>query len=170
MLVRALAVVSIVAFAGTGCCKIPDLSKEESKEESKGSSATTGEKTLVLNHESSNDPQLKITKIVRTPTETRVHIRFQNNHNGTTDISTAPPNKPESFFIEAPDQSRRMQLKYSSGIAVSPAKNTLKPGQSQDFTIVFPAIDDSWDPVDIHEGEVFKKGQTFWNFENVRVK
>lgn len=170
MFVRALAVVPIVALAVTGCCKIPGLTKEETK--GSGTPTTTSassDKTLVMNHECANDPQLKITKVVRTSTETRVHIRFQNNRGQKNEISTAPPGKPESFFIEAADQTRRMELKYSSGIAVSPGKNTIQPGGSLDFVVVFPAIDDTWSPVDIHEGEVFKKGTTFWQFENVKT-
>lgn len=173
MFVRALVVVPIVALAVSGCCKIPGMSKEESKSGSTTpttTTTTTGEKTLVMDHVASNDPQLRITKIVRTPTETRVHIKFTCIEKNGTEISTAPPGKPESFFIEAADQTRSLELKYSSGIAVSPGKNSLKAGQSQEFTVVFPAVTDDWSPVDIHEGKVFKKGTTYWNFEDVSIK
>lgn len=171
MLMRVLAFVPIVALAATGCCKIPGLSKEKSTEQQPTTTTSaSGEKTLVMNHECSNDPDLRITKIVRTPTETRVHIQFKNSKRQATDISTALPGSPESFFIEAADQKRRLELRTATGLALSPAKTTVQPGGIVNFVVFFPAIDDTWGPVDIHEGEVIKKGTTYWNFHEVRIK
>lgn len=141
----------------TGCCKLP----------STGSST----KTFNMNVTADNEDGLRITQIVLTPTETRVRMRFQNKDRNTTSISTAPPGKDESFFIEAADQTRRHQLTRSSGIAVSPARENLAPNAVKEFTLYFPPIDDSWSPIDIHEGEILKKGNnTFWSFTDIPLR
>jgi hypothetical protein len=141
----------------TGCCRLPV--------------GGSGEKTYNMNVAADNEDGIHITQIVVTPTETRVRMRFQNKEKGTTSIATAPPGKPESFFLEAADQRRRLQLTRSSGIAVSPNRENVVAGGIKEFTIYFPPIDDSWSPVDIHEGEIMKKGNnTFWTFTDVPLR
>ena len=85
-------------------------------------------------------------------------------------ISTAPPGQADTFFLEAGDQHRHVQLRAATGIAVGPKRQTLDPGDVVNFALIFGPIDLGWSPIDLHEGEIKKEGTTYWNFTDVPLK
>jgi len=130
-----------------------------------------GEKAFDVNVRASNEQDLLMRRIVLAPGETRIYLQFSNpSRKHTHEISTALPGKAETFFLEAGDQRRHVQLTRSSGIAISPAKQTVAKGGKVDFVLYFPAIDETWSPIHLHEGEVLKQGTIYWNFVDVALK
>jgi len=166
MKLRLLALTSACLIAATSCCKLPTGGDKESP----APTVAPGEKSYVVNFPCSNDPNLKMTQVVLGPTETRVYLHVDNKGTDTYEISTSPPGQADTFFLEAADQHRHVQLIRSSGIAISPAKQNVRPGGKVDFVLYFPPIDASWGPIDVHEGEVLKQGTTYWNFIDVPLK
>ncbi|MBI5532470.1 MAG: hypothetical protein HY898_07135 [Deltaproteobacteria bacterium] len=148
----ALLAVLVVA----GCCKLP-------------STAPT-EKVYNMNFPADNMPGLRITQVVVNSKETRVKLRFQNTSTQATTISTAPPGHMDTFFIEAADQTRRHGLVRATGISYGPVRDRVAPGATQEFTLYFPPIDASWSPIDLHEGELVKKGVNYWVFTDVPLR
>jgi hypothetical protein len=152
--------------AAAACCKLPSGGEKESP----APAIAPGEKAFNVNFPCNNDPNLTIKQIVLGKTETRVYLHVDNKGRQTYQISTSPPGQADTFFLEAADQHRHVQLTRSTGIAVSPRKQDVAPGGKVDFVLYFPAIDESWGPVDLHEGEVLKEGLTYWNFIDVPLK
>jgi hypothetical protein len=158
-------------LALTGCCKMPSSSSDSSGPISITPPATTTtDHTYTMDFPCDNEPGLRIRQIVLSATETRILARFQNKGARISEISTAPSGHAETFFIESGDQSRSLELRSSVGIAVSPSKTKVPPNGFIDFTLIFPPIDPSWGPIDLHEGKVYKKGTTYWNFTDIPLR
>jgi hypothetical protein len=158
----------VVAIAAASCCAVTACEPEK---DAPLPAIAPGEKAFDVNARSSSEPDLIIRRIVLAPAETRIYLQFRNpSGKHTHEISTAPPGKAETFFLEAGDHQRHVQLTRSSGIAVSPAKQTVPRRSKVDFVLYFPAIDETWSPMDLHEGEVLKSGTIFWNFTKVALK
>ncbi|MBI5532467.1 MAG: hypothetical protein HY898_07120 [Deltaproteobacteria bacterium] len=171
MLMVRILVVAAAALAVTGCCKLPTSS--ESKENTPVTSTAkpkAGDRIYNMDFPCDNDPTLRISQIALTPTETRVTVKYRNKDRQTAELSTAPPGQPETFFIEAADQTRTLELRSATGLAISPNKNKVPPGGTLEFTLIFPPIDETWSPIDLHEGKVVKKGLNYWNFTDIPLK
>ena len=145
-----------VVLAFTACCKLP--------------STSSGDKVYNMNFPCDNAPGLRITQIAITSAETRIKLHFKNTGTGDTTISTAPPGHMDTFFIEAADQTRRHGLVRATGIAIGPARDRIPSGGTADFTLYFAPIDASWSPIDLHEGEIVRKGMNYWNFTDVPLR
>jgi hypothetical protein len=161
----------VIALAVTGCCKLP--TSTDSKENTPVTSTAApkpGERAYNMDFPCDNDPTLRISQIVLTPTETRVAVKYRNKDRQTAEVSTAPPGQPDTFFIEAADQKRTLELRSATGLAINPDKNQVPPGGSLEFTLIFPPIDETWSPIDLHEGKVHKKGLNYWNFTDIPLK
>jgi hypothetical protein len=167
--------VLFTALSVAACCKLPLPSGNDDKGASddkgaKEAKGAKGDKVFNMDHPCDNSPGLTVTKVVLTETETSVHLKYRNLEKKAVSISTAPAGQADTFFIEASDQIRRLGLTRSSGIAVAPNRDTVQPAGVQSFVLYFPPIEPSWGPIDLHEGEVVKKGSNYWNFTDIELK
>jgi hypothetical protein len=175
-LVHAVVTSLALAVGVAGCCKQKKSSREEAPiipvptATTASTLAPSGDRVFTMDVPCDNTPDLRIKEIAMTSTETRVTLRYHNTSTRSMSISTSPPGKADTFFIEAADQTRRYALLRSSGIAISPMRDTVRAGATVQFTLYFPPIDFTWSPIDLHEGEIMKKGVNYWNFHGVHLR
>ncbi|MBI5536347.1 MAG: hypothetical protein HY898_26740 [Deltaproteobacteria bacterium] len=163
---RLLAVATIAALIG--CCKVPKLLDDSPVETLPASSP--GEQVFKMDFPCENNSDLRIRQIVLSPTETRIYLRYHNSRSSSVSVSTAPPGQADTFFLEAGDQHRHVQLRAATGISIGPKRQKLHVGDEVNFALIFPPIDVGWSPIDLHEGEIKKEGTTYWNFTDVPLK
>jgi hypothetical protein len=161
-------VLAATAVALAGCCKIPRMTGDDPVETLPVSAP--GEQVFKMDFPCENTPDLRIKQIVLSATETRVYLRYENSKQNSMSISTAPAGQADTFFLEAGDQHRHVQLRAATGIAIDPKRQTVDPGDGVNFALIFPPIDLGWSPIDLHEGEIKKEGTTYWNFTDVPLK
>jgi len=108
-------------------------------------------------------PELTITRLSIVDGETVVAMRYVNSRGTPRRIGTAPPESADAFRIEDRTRTRQAPLRRSMNIGVVPDWNTVDPGSALEFTLYFAAIDPSWSPLVIREGDGSERGkESLW--------
>lgn len=115
---------------------------------------------------------IRIKKVTLSPGSTTLNLTITNPNKRAMSVSTAPPGQITTFYIQSQNHDKRFNLIRSEGLAISPSRQTLKPGMSIDFVLVFAALDPDMTVFDLYEGDKKsqKGGTTYWNFSDVTLR
>ncbi|MEZ4310551.1 MAG: hypothetical protein R3F14_21120 [Polyangiaceae bacterium] len=127
-----------------------------------------------MTKEAEDDPNFKLTRVTVEPTRTILDVTMYGGDKDSFTIHVAPVGQPNTLFLETTD-GKKIPLVSSVGVAVDPAADTIMPGQSKSFSLIFGPLDPAVRKFHVFEGEAAKNPETkkndeLWAFRDVELK
>lgn len=149
-----------------------DLRNQQSKEEKRMYEYTHpfdnkdySKYTKVINNPTYESKQttLKITRIAKSNTETRIEFLYSNTI-GNTAFGWVCIN-PKTYLYD-PIYKKKYELVYPENIKIAPSKTTFKYANEQlVFALIFPAL-----PANVSQIDLVEPDGSNWIFNNINVK
>jgi hypothetical protein len=130
----------------------------------------TGESnaTYTVNKAAITQPDAKITTVTNNEDETILTIEYINTGKREARIGIDPPGHDMAFFITDIKSSEKYSLLDSDGVAIIPNRNSVNPGESLTFKLIFERI--KMDRFHLVEGKLPTKNAITWHFTNIKLK
>lgn len=173
--IRLLAIAPLLAATiGLGGCSLFN------RDEDSGSAAPApapapapATRVYDVNKVAEDDAAFTLTRVTVEPTATKLDFTMKGSKKEFT-IAVSPPGHDLAMFLETAD-GKKYPFVSAVGISTNPERDTIKPGQSQSFTLVFAPLDPGVTTFSVFEGEdakdpVKKKKRELWAFRQVELK